>query len=309
MSAFRLKNIICAAIFGLGTLALAAPSMAHGASGEAQPRCELAFETVPEVWLVQYDPLAQSVATRQFDLVMVNRGEGPCTSVIDFDLRGDSLGMTSPGSSTSLSYTIISEDGPRDVTPRAGGRNSAETKPFNLGAGERIRLRFTLTIAVSNLVTAGRYTQTAYLRASHPGGTLWAERPVTFSVDVAPSALMGLKGEFTRSNGMALIDLGVLTEGSKALNATLYVHSTTNYAVSVSSANSGRLRQAQTNWYIPYTLQVGQHSLDLSQLRQWDIVTTQPRYDEYPLGINLRSVAGRRAGKYSDVVTFTVMAF
>lgn len=309
MSALGLKHFFCAAILGFATLASATTAVAQTAAAGAQPGCALAFETVPDIWVVRYDPLAQTIAMNQFDVVLMNRGDGPCTSVLDFDLRGASLGMTRPGDAANLSYSIISEDGPRDVTPRAGGRSQAETKPVNFGPGDRKVLRFTLTVAASNLVTAGRYTQTAYLRASHQGRTLWTERPVTFAIEVAPSALMGLKGEFSRFNGMAQINLGVLNEGSKPLNTILYVHSTTNYAVSVTSANGGLLRQSESDWYIPYILQVGQRSMNLSQSLGWEITSTQPRYDEYPLGITLGSVAGRRAGDYSDIVTFTVRAF
>ena len=277
---------------------------------KAQPRCGLVFETGPDQWIIEYDPLTETAATRQFDLAVVNRGEGPCTTgSIGVDLRGDPFGLVLDGASSRLPYSLVEESGPSDLTPRTGeSQRRMEAKPVNLKPGERQILRFSLSISAAEMLSAGLYSQTAYVRINHPGGSALAERPVTLGVRVASAALMGLKGEFTRVGGVPTIDLGVLNAGERALNTSLYVLSTSGYAVSVSSANGGRLRQGDSGWYVPYTLQVGNRAVDLSRPSGWEVVSTRSRFDDYPLALSIGSVAGRRAGPYSDVVTFTIAA-
>lgn len=277
---------------------------------KAQPRCGLVFETGPDQWIIQYDPLIETAATRQFDLAVVNRGDGPCTTGdVEVDLRGEPFGLALEGDPTRLPYILVNEDGPSDLTPRAGeNQRRIESKPVNLKPGERKLLRFSLSISAAEMLSAGLYSQNVYVRINHPGGSALAERPVSLGVRVASAALMGLKGEFTRVGGVPTIDLGVLNDGDRSLNTSLYVLSTSGYAVSVSSANGGRLRQGDSGWYVPYALQVGDRAVDLSRPSRWDVVSTRSRFDDYPLSVSIGSVAGRRAGSYSDVVTFTIAA-
>jgi len=276
---------------------------------KAQPRCGLVIETGPDQWIIEYDPLTATAATRQFDLAVVNRGEGPCTGVVEVDLRGEPFGLALAGDPTRLPYILVNEDSSSDLTPRTGeNQRRIESKPINLQPGARKLLRFSLSISAAEILSAGLYSQTAYIRVNHPGGSAWAERPVTLGVRVASAALMGLKGEFTRVGGVPTIDLGVLNDGDRSLNTSLYVLSTSSYAVSVSSANGGRLRQGDSGWNVPYTLQVGTHAVDLSRPTRLDVVSTRSRVDDYPLSVSIGSVVGRRAGSYSDVVTFTIAA-
>lgn len=292
------------ALSGAGTAAAQAPALAA-----AQPRCNLVIESGGDQWIINHDPLTSSQAVRQFDLAVVNRGDGPCTGVASVDLRGEPFGLAKEGERTRLAYSLVSEDGPVDLTPRAGqNQRRPESRPFNLRSGERQTLRFTFAVNVTDVVAAGLYSQTIFLGIDHPNGSPWVERPITLGLRVASTALMGLKGEFTRSGGVASINLGSLTQGDRQLNTSLYVVSTSGYTVSVSSANAGRLRQGQSDWYIPYALGVGDRKIDLTRPSQLDVVSVRPRSDDYPLSVSIPSVAGRRAGEYSDIVTFTVAA-
>jgi hypothetical protein len=304
------------ALLGAAALALTVPGAATaqnngqgGGKDNAQGRCELVIEGSPTEWVINHNPLTDTQATRQFDLSVVNRGEGPCTAVVSVDLRGEPFGLSHSGAPERLPYVLVEESGPTDLTPRAGeSRRAVETRPVNLGPGERALLRFSLSINTGEALAAGLYSQTAYIQIDHPNGAPWTERPVTLGVRVASAALMGLKGEFTRVGGVATINLGQLSEGSRPLNTSLYVLSTSGYAVSVSSANGGRLRQGSSEWYIPYRLAVGDRPIDLSAPGRIEVVSTRPRFDDYPLAVSIGSVAGRRAGDYSDVVTFTIAA-
>lgn len=312
MPGARLKPAL--ALLGAAALILSGTSAAAQTQGQgqgnAQPRCGLVIESSGgDQWIINHDPLASSQAVRQFDLEVVNRGDGPCTGVASVDLRGEPFGLAKEGETTRLPYSLISEDGPVDLTPRTGqNQRRPESRPFNLRPGEREILRFTFSVNVADALAAGLYSQTVYLGITHPNGSPWAERPITLGLRVASTALIGLKGEFTRSGGVANINLGALVEGDRSLNTTLYVLSTSGYSVSVSSANAGRLRQGQTEWYIPYSLGVGDRRVDLTRPSQLDVVSVRPRFDDYPLSVTIGSTAGRRAGDYSDTVTFTVAA-
>lgn len=303
-----LALLATAALILSGTSA-AAQNQGQGMSN-AQPRCGLVVESSGgDQWIIHHDPLASSQAVKQFDLEVVNRGDGPCTGVASVDLRGDPFGLAKEGETTRLPYSFIGEDGPIDLTPRTGqNQRRSESRPFNLRPGEREILRFTFSVNVTDALAAGLYSQTVYLGITHPNGSPWAERPITLGLRVASTALIGLKGEFTRSGGVANINLGALVEGDRSLNTTLYVLSTSGYSISISSANGGRLRQGQTEWYIPYSLGVGDRRIDLSRPSQLDVVSMRRRFDDYPLSVTIGSTADQRAGDYSDTVTFTVAA-
>jgi hypothetical protein len=309
----RLLSAACAAVLLFGAGQASAQQGGGGGSGgggsNAQPGCRLVVESGPDQWVLNYNPFSDTTASREFDLAIVNRGTGPCTAVAGVDLRGETFGLTQGGAGDRLTYALIDERGGTDLTPRAGeSSRRVGSRPVNLTPGERAPLRFSLTVSSSELLSAGLFSQAAFITLEHPNGTPLAEKPVTLGVRVASAAMMGLKGEFQRNAGVATIDLGVLSQGTRSLNTTLYVLSTAGYRVSVSSANAGRLRQGTTDWYLPYSLVVGERPVDLSAVRSVDVVSTRARQDDYPLSISLPSTAGMRAGDYSDVIRFTVAA-
>ena len=204
---------------------------------------------------------------------------------------------------------LVDERGSIDVTPRTGeSARRPGGRSFNLRPGEREILRFSFAVDPQSLLGAGLYSQNVFIGVTHPNGAPQTQKPVTLGVQVASTALMGLKGEFTRRGGLATIDLGDLTQGGRTLNTSLYVLSTGGYRVSVTSANAGRLRQGASDWFVSYGLALGDRAMNLAQGDQLEVVSRRPRLDDYPLSINIGSTAGRRAGDYSDVLTFTVSA-
>lgn len=305
---FRAKTLVPALAAALGAFALAGHAAAQG-QANAQPNCQLAFDSGSDQWIIQFDPFADSEAARQFDLAVVNRGSGPCTGEVAVDTAGDPFGLTQSGDAQRVPYVLIDERGSVDVTPRAGeSARRPGGRPFNLGPGERQILRFSFAVDSDAPLGAGLYAQNVFVGLNHPNGAPLVQKPVTLGVRVASTALMGLKGEFTRRGGLATIDLGDLTQGGRTLNTSLYVLSTGGYRVSVTSANAGRLRQGASDWFVSYGLALGDRAMNLSQGDQLEVVSRRPRLDDYPLSINVGSTAGRRAGDYSDVLTFTVSA-
>lgn len=296
------RNILIA---GFGAL-LAATAFGAGA---ARADCNLSIQPAQDQWLIQHDPFAGDGLQRQFDVALVNLGDSRCIGKLEIDLHGDEFGLSRPGDDQRVAYVLIDERGGSDTTPRTGRSTPRPNgRPINVAAGERELVRFTFAVDTEAALGAGVYAQTAFLAIAANDGSPIAERPVTLAVNVIPAAVMGLKGEFQRINGVARIDLGELTEGPRSLGTSLFVLSTGGYRVSVQSSNRGRLRLGASEWYVDYGLAIGPNTINLVQGDDFEVVSHRPRADDYPLTVNVGEVSGRRAGEYSDVLTFTVAA-
>jgi len=294
----------------LALTAAAAALLAVPAAASAQPRdCQIQIDSGAQQWTLRYDPLEQDAAVQQFDLGVVNTGDTACNVVSRVELRGETFGLSPQAGGPRLVYNLVNETAGADVTPRAGqSARNVGARPIRLSPGERGLMRFSFAVAPSDTLSAGLYSQTAFISLEKPNGDPLSEKPITLNVEVPSAAVMGLKGEFRRTGGVATLDLGELSEGVRQLRTTLYVLSTAGYAVSVTSENQGRLRQGSSDWYVPYGLALGERDMDLSRGGRLDVVSNRARLDDYPLTIRIGSTAGRRAGDYSDVLTFTVAA-
>ena len=291
----RVRTAVLMTAAAAATLIGAAPALAQSQG------CRLSVESGADNWAMRYDPFDQDVAVQEFDVAVVNQGDAPCTAVSRVELRGEQFGLTHEAGGQRMAYALVDERGGADVTPRAGqSARRIGVRPLKLAAGERGLMRFSFTAAPSETLSAGLYSQNAFISLD--------EKPVTLSIEVPSAAVMGLKGEFRRTGGTATIDLGELTQGVRPLRTTLYVLSTAGYSVSVSSENRGRLRQGASEWYVPYALALGDRDMDLGRGGRLDVVSRRARLDDYPLTISVGSVAGKRAGDYSDILTFTVAA-
>lgn len=278
-------------------------------AGPARADCALSIQPALDQWLIQHDPFAGDSLQRQFDVAVVNLGDTPCVGRIGVDLRGESFGLTKPGDDAQIAYALIDERGGNDVTPRTGqSSRRLNAQPISLAGGDRTLVRFTFAADSEAGMGQGVYSQTAYISVADENGLPLAEHPVSLAINVIPAAVMGLKGEFQRVNGVARIDLGELTPGPKTLGTSLFVLSTGGYRVSVQSFNQGRLRQGATEWYVNYGLSVGASTINLATGGDIEVVSNRPRADDYALTVNIGDVSGRRAGQYTDVLTLTVAA-
>lgn len=290
---------------GLGALIIAASLGA----GTARADCVLSIQPAQEQWLIPHDPFAGDSLQRQFDVSLVNIGDSACSGRVSMDLRGEAFGLTKAGDSQRVAYALVDERAGTDVTPRTGqSSHRINAQPVNLGTGERTLVRFTFAGDTEAMLGQGVYSQTAFISVQDSEGLSLAEHPVNLAINVIPAAVMGLKGEFQRINGVARIDLGELTTGSKSLGTSLFVFSTGGYRVSVESSNHGRLRQGTSEWYIDYSLAIGQEGMNLQAGDDFEVVSHRARADDYPLSVTIGDVTARRAGDYSDVLTFTIAA-
>ena len=294
-----------AAAAALGLLALIPTQV----SAQAQPNCELSIQPALDQWVIRYNPLEDAVAQRTFDVLLVNNGSGTCSGDLLASLQGEAFGLATPGGASRVRYTLVDVDyGGVDITPRTGDSARRNGNSLSIKKGEQKPARVTFAAYPEAGAAQGRYTQVANLVVGHASGTIHATRPVTLVLDLAATAAIGLKGEFSRPNGTPVIDLGELTEGPRPLNTALYVHSTGGYRVSITSANRGRLRQGATAWYVDYNLKVGAQDINLQRTDTINVVSQTARRDDYPLTVRIGDVAGKRAGDYSDTLTFTVAA-
>lgn len=303
MSRNRKSALLLAVAAATATLMVAAPSQA------APGGCRMVIESVADQWMMRYEPFDQDVALQEFDIAVVNQGDAPCSAVSRVELRGEQFGLVNDAGAQRMPYALVDERGGADVTPRAGqSARRIGVRPLTLAPGERGLIRFSFTAAPTETLSAGVYSQNAFINLETTDGRPLAEKPVTLSLQVPSAAVMGLKGEFRRNGGTPTIDLGELSQGVRQLRTTLYVLSTAGYSVSVASQNRGRLRQGASEWYVPYGLALGGRDMDLSRGGRVDVVSRRARLDDYPLTINVGSTTGKRAGDYSDILTFTVAA-
>src|SRR5690606_8249312 len=91
MSRFGAKVLLAA------TVAAGLMAGTGTASAQTQAGCRLAFEAGADQWLIQYDPLAQDVTERHFDVAVVNHGDRACGGAVRVELRGEQFGLGQPG--------------------------------------------------------------------------------------------------------------------------------------------------------------------------------------------------------------------
>ncbi len=295
------RNSLMAAAAALGAMALAGQA-------SAQAKCNLNIDPGTDQWIIRYNPLEDDSAVRDFDLALINSGQTPCNGRFNVSLRGEPFGLGAPGTSVRVPYAMRDEQSGADLTPRSGTSGTVTGSLIHVPKEGRELARIRVAVQPPGNLAYGRYTQTAYIALQAPNGDVHAERPVTLVLEAAAATVIGLKGEFTRQNGIPTISLGDLSQGTRALNTSVYVHSTAGYRVSVTSQNLGKLRQAGTNWSIDYGLQLGARDVNLTAPYSFNVVSAQARRDDYPLTVRIGDTTGKRAGDYSDILTFTVAA-
>lgn len=299
------KSLAAFAAFGL----LMLNPVQAWADDDDDDDCEVLIEPQLSQWTIRYNPLEDEVAVRSFDIRLENKGRKKCRGNLDVSLRNSPFGLSSQRGNERIRYVLqqIEPSGP-NLTPSSGESPRRPGGSIELGRRESRLVRVTFAASPAEDVSAGSYTQTVFVGFGEGRDRGHSGRPVVLALDVAAAAAIGLKGEFSRPNGTPVIDLGELTEGPRPLNTALYVHSTGGYRVSISSANRGRLRQGATAWYVDYKLKVGAQNINLERADDFNVVSQTARRDDYPLAVRIGDVSGKRAGEYSDTLTFTVAA-
>lgn len=291
----------------IGFAALTAGVAMFGSQAQAQAKCDMTMTPVYSTWVIRYDPFAGGDPVGEFDFEYNNKGKTPCVGRLTIVSTSDMRLLTSRTGATPVPYQLRDLSNSNDLTPGSSG--NLTRSPTQVPADGKSTGRMSFTASPPATVSAGAYTQNVRLRFVMPNGDIHAETNVDVELRVESALLIGLAGEFRRVNGMATLDLGQLTQdGIVPLNAKVYVRASSGYQVTVTSQNGGYLRHDQPQWQIPYALSVGGQQLNLSAPRMLTNNGTAARTDDYPLQISVSDIQAKRAGKYSDVLNFTVTA-
>lgn len=272
----------------------------------AQAKCELEISTLSQ-WALVHDPFGDAQLGQTYELQYVNSGRTPCVGRLASVSTGAMAFLESRTSHIRVPFTLRDVSNNNNVTPGSADRLTGRTTQVpgdGVGTG---RIQFTINPPAD--LPAGRYTRLVTLQFVMPNGDVHAMTDVLLVLEVKPSLIIGLAGEFSRVNGTPVLNLGQITQdGPVPLNARIYVRSSSSYQVTVTSRNGGTLNHDLAGWSIPYGLTLGGQQINLGAPHVVTSREDRARVDDYPLGIQLRDVAGKRAGRYSDVINFTVTA-
>lgn len=287
--------------------ALVAGLSMFGAQAQAQNKCDLRMTPVYSTWVIRYDPFTGNEPVGEFDIEFTNTGNTPCVGRLTVVSENNFRLLESRTGAPGIPYTLRDVSNSNDITPGTSGNLTGKATQIHQNSTDIGRVRFSVTPPAN--VSAGVYTQSVRMRFIMPNGDIHAETTVQLEFRVETSLVIGLAGEFRRVNGMATLDLGQLTQnGIVPLNAKVYVRASSGYQVTVTSQNGGYLRHDQPQWQIPYGLSVGGQVINMSAPRVLNNNGTVARVDDYPLQISVNEIEGKRAGRYSDVLNFTVTA-
>ncbi|MBO9623976.1 MAG: hypothetical protein J7500_14800 [Sphingomonas sp.] len=275
----------------------------------ARADCALRIDASASNWIIQgYDPFASNPPIATYDVIFNNEGGAACTFDPVFTIDHEAFGLARDGHVGRVAYTLLDEFSNSNATPTSGrtlGR--ATQRPVVVQPHTQQVVRFQFSVDEDGLIGDGLYSQHVTLVAEQQGrGDLLASRSLVLGVNVLPSAVLGLSGQYRRSGGQALVDLGELSEGVAAVPLQLRVASTRAYSLNFVSKNNGTLKMADAGWSIPYQLMVGEETLSLTSPASYTSAGATPTTDALPMRFAIGSVAGKRAGLYSDLITVSI---
>jgi len=308
----------------LRTVALAAAVVALAgsptlaATSSLYRGCHLTLTATPSAWAINnYNPFATATATAHYQVVIADDGAAACTRNLSIAAE-DAYGLVGPRGAV-LPYTLFDSTHNLDVTPIYGtyARQSTITQ-LSLQPGTSQIVDYTFEISLNTLPADGGYQQYIDLSAdslpgaNNDGGPPAFTQRVDLDLQVAPSAVVSLRGQFSRGRGGdATIDLGDLSPGPvQGAGVSLYVQSTRGYALSLSSANNGRLVHGASGWSVPYTVTLDNHAFNFTNTAPLQVASRNvARQDILPMSFTIGDTSRVAAGDYSDVITIQVEAY
>jgi hypothetical protein len=288
-------------------LALACAGSA-GAVPAPAGACQLTVAPSSSTWSISgYNPFSSSPLSATYTVTFGNAGTASCDVRVRFRTDGQVYGLAGAGGQ-SLPYTLLDDTDNANATP-FGGMTSNNAQPqLVLKPGAQQIIQYAFVVDLSQLPTDGDFTQHLVVDGVS-GVDVLAEKQIDLTLNVAPSAVIGLRGAYVSSgHGGALVDLGELAPGRATTLLQLYVQSTGGYRIDAESANNGQLRLVGApQWAVGYTMNIGDNSLNLASNAHFsEPRLTTARQDLLPIGFVIGDTAQRRAGAYADVITISV---
>lgn len=304
-----MKAILGAALFGSVALASGVRAQQLSPNLMADADCKLRIEMPTGNWMINgYDPFGNDAPTGTYDLMFVNDGSRECKFYPIFQTDGSVLGLAQNTDTSRILYTLLDTYGQYDATP-IGGRTVRRTtnRAVVVAPHSQQLVRYILNIADQTIPGDGLFTQRLIVDAESLTGEPLAQHQILLGLNVLPSAVLGLAGEFHRNRGQADIDLGELREGIPAIPLQLQVHSTRSYKLKVQSLNSGKLRLTGSDWTIPYQMMIDGRQIPFGSSASFGISGRAGiQLAALPVAFRIGNVDDRRAGTYSDTVTVTI---
>jgi hypothetical protein len=289
--------------------ALASTPAAAQVGSQLRADCALRIESPTTNWHIQgYDPFASSAPIATFDATFVNDGGAACVFDPIFVVDQDVFGLSRSTDSKRVAYTLLDQFSGVSVTPTSGRTIAGATRrPVVVQPRSQQLVRYQFAVDEDALTGDGLYAQRLMLQAQQQGrGTILSTKSLSIGVNVLPSAVLGLSGQFTRVGGLATVDLGDLAQGPSAVPLQIRVSSTRAYRLQLSSRNSGQLILGETEWRVPYSVRLGETPLTLTSVATYDSTSAPTTTQAMPLQFVIGDVAGRRAGTYKDVLTISI---
>lgn len=282
---------------------------AAAAPGGEPSDCSLRIDSSSTNWVIQgFDPFAASEPLAMYDVTFSNDGGAACTFDPVFVTDQEPFGLTNAAHQGRVTYTLLDTFSGTNATPVSGRTvGNANRRPVVVQPHTQQVVRFQFSADESGLTADGLYSQRLSLVAEKRGtGAMLGARAFVVGVDVLPSAVLGLSGQYRRNGGQAIVDLGELQDGVANVALQVRVASTRAYRLEFSSKNSGVLRLSDTQWTVPYQIALGEKTMSLSSRGIYESTGTNPTTDLLPLHFLINGASGKRAGLYSDLITVAI---
>lgn len=271
--------------------------------------CELNILPSSSSWSISgYNPFSTSPLSATYSVTFSNTGGADCRFRVAFQTQSQPFGLA--GAGQTLPYTLVDNTDNVNASPFGGTTPLVLQRGFTLAPGAQQTINYSYIVNLAVLPTDGDFEQDLFIQALD-GVQIVNEKPIVLTLNVAPSAVIGLRGAFLAGlHGGAYVDFGPLRPGPQLTLLALYVQSTGGYRVDVESANQGNLRlRGASQWQIPYTMAIGGNPLNLASSQHFDAPRlATARQDLLPMSFTVGDTALKRAGRYEDVITLSVTA-
>ncbi|OQW52816.1 MAG: hypothetical protein A4S09_08205 [Proteobacteria bacterium SG_bin7] len=202
----------------------------------------------------------------------------------------------------------IPEAGPGEVLTGSFQKTGDESKTFTVlvkALTSSLKPAGVYFDNVSLKIYRSAYSTTAPVAKTVNGIRTSYSQPVVQSL-----SLVDAGGAFQQGDTKQFVSFNPLREGARQ-SFDLLIRSNSNYTLKVESQNAGKLKHANLERFVSYSLEIAGSSLPLNgptvvnrMSSRYDTTTG----DRYPMSVKIGATRGALAGKYNDYITFTVEA-
>jgi hypothetical protein len=258
--------------------------------------------------LTEYNPYSPVDVADSFRLSIANVGNDACYFGLLFRPR-----IAAPKLGNTLSFEVKSTTGTSLLTMAPAVFAPLARLGSRLSPSATAAIEFQIVVPRGQFAAPGSYDTTIDLElyAAGYGGWFYGQSlhtaPLTITYRVAEELSVSLRGGALATT----LAFGGLERGAQR-SVNIDVRGNRQYQLRVTSQNSGRLLLTPPipgkDWAVPYSLALGGQTVTLSSSAYLAIrPPTLPNSDaSYTATVTIGDVAGKRAGRYQDVITVEV---